>query len=343
LAYLPDSEIANPLEPAPAELALKQAIVKRWPSADLVLGRYAPPAAYLEAAARTGRLLCRQGAVAREVEVDATGKVSGVVWYDRATGEMMRARAPLIFLCASALESTRILLLSRSSRSREGLGFASKALGRHLMDHVTVKAEGIAPGLEGEPVLPEDGRCVYLPRFDRWDDEGPGAASRGYGLQIYQMSAGKGRSYFTGVGFAEMLPRPENRVVLDSERKDKFGIPVLRIMCRHGEDEIAVAKRQSSAFGEIAKLAAAKLSRLDVVPSPPGTAVHECGTARMGLDPTCSVLDPNNECWDARGLYVTDASSFPSQGSQNPTLTILALTARACDHALRSVGSKLAA
>jgi choline dehydrogenase-like flavoprotein len=338
LPYLPDSEIAEPREATPAESALCDALCARWPGARPVLGRYAAPLASLEGAAATGRLLCRQGAVVSQIEVDDSGCARGVVWRDCETQTEMRGRARLIMLCGSALESTRILLLSRSARSPEGLGAASGVLGRGLMDHVTVKAEGTGPGLRGEPVALEEGRCVYLPRFDLHAAARRKGRER-FGVQIYQSSAGRGKSYFTAVGFAEMLPRADNRIQLDKERRDAFGIPILKIACRHSDDERASARRQSGLLRQLAELAEVDLHRIDETPAPPGTAVHECGTARMGDDPAASVLDPHNQCWEAKGLYLTDGACFPSQGSQNPTLTILALTARACDHALRSLGA----
>ena len=132
-----------------------------------------------------------------------------------------------------------------------------------------------------------------------------------------------------------MTPRAENYVKLDPHRRDAWGLPVLRINCTHNQQELATAADQNTALREICETLGVTAHRLDVRPSTPGTAIHECGTARMGDSPANSVLDRNNECWDARGLYVTDAAAFPSQGLQNPTLTILALTARACDHAVR--------
>jgi choline dehydrogenase-like flavoprotein len=133
-----------------------------------------------------------------------------------------------------------------------------------------------------------------------------------------------------------MLPRPENRVTLDPKRRDAWGIPVLHIDCRYGQAELVRAREQASALRELAEVAGVALTKIDEAPAPPGSACHECGTARMGSDPANSVLDPHNECWEARGLYVTDGACFPSQGTQNPILTILALTARACDHALQA-------
>jgi len=331
--WQPDSEIAVPLELTPAEVALRSSIIARWPGARPVMGRFAPPLNALRAAALTGRLLCRQGAIVREIEVDTYGRVRGVVWHDQRNHTEERASAPLVFLCASSLESTRILLLSRSGRSPDGLGAASGALGRYLMDHVLVRAGGVGPPVSPGPA-PEEGRCLYLPRFDAREFTVPGRG-RGFGVQLYQIPAGSTKSYFTMTSFAEMLPRPENRVTLDSNRTDAWGIPALHIDCSFSPSELAQARDQNAALRAIAEVAKIKLSGTIQTPEVPGTSIHECGTARMGTDPENSVLDPYNQCWDAQGLYVTDGACFPSQGTQNPTLTILALTARACDHALR--------
>jgi choline dehydrogenase-like flavoprotein len=202
------------------------------------------------------------------------------------------------------------------------------------MDHVRVLAEGAGPPLLPGPP-PEEGRCLYLPRFEARDLPEPGPR-RGFGVQIRQEPASGQRSHFFAASFAEMLPRPENRVTLDPSGRDAWGIPVLRIDCSHGHAEMSRAREQASALREVAEVAGVTLIQIDKAPAPPGSAIHECGTARMGSDPANSVLDPHNECWEARGLYVTDGACFPSQGTQNPTLTILALTARACDHALRT-------
>ena len=135
LPWLPDSELRIVLEPTPSEAALQRSISARWHGARPVLGRFAAPVDALEAAARTGRLFIRSGAIAREIEVDGSGRVRGVVWIDQRSRTEERARAPLVFLCASALESTRLLLLSRSPAGPEGLGATSGVLGRYLMDH----------------------------------------------------------------------------------------------------------------------------------------------------------------------------------------------------------------
>jgi choline dehydrogenase-like flavoprotein len=336
LAWLPDSELSHLLEPTPTENALRLKISSRWSGAKAVVARTAPPLDALEAAALTGRLLCRRGAIVRKINVDSGGHVRGVVWLDLQTGTEQTTHAPLIFLCASALESTRLLLLSRSPRSPEGLGAASGVLGRCLMDHIKVIAEG-----EGPPLLPaprgETERCLYLPRFDTREFSRPGPG-KGFGLQLYQ-STEFSRSNFVAASFGEMLPRLENRVTLSHERRDAWGIPVLQIDCAHDDADLIRAREQASVLRELAEVVGFKITRLDDAPAPPGSANHECGTARMGNDPATSVLDPHNQCWEAKGLYLTDGACFPSQGTQNPTLTILALTARACDHAIRSAST----
>jgi choline dehydrogenase-like flavoprotein len=196
------------------------------------------------------------------------------------------------------------------------------------MDHVYVHAEGYAPALLPGTSI-EEGRCLYLPRFDARDSDSV-QASRGYGAQVYLLPDDDERSRFLATSFGEMLPRPENRVTLDSVRRDAWEIPALHIACSHGNAEFARTQDQIAAVRDIAGLTGATLMSF-IHGRPPGVAIHECGTARMGSDPGNSVVDQYNQCWEAQGVYVTDGACFPSQGSQNPTLTIMALTARACD------------
>lgn len=335
LPWLPDSELARVIEPTPAEAALQRVIATRWPGYRAVVARFAPPLDALEAASRSKRLLVRQAAIVREIEVDSSGRVRGVIWIDHQKCSEEHARASLVFLCASTLESTRILLLSRSSRSPNGLGAGSGVLGRCLMDHFKIEATGEGPLLPPGPP-PEEGRCLYLPRFDARELPVP-PPGRGFGVQMYHGPADPERTGFHASSYAEMLPRADNRVTLDPRRRDAWGIPVLRIDCTRTEAELARCGEQTAALRALAEAAGVTLTQLDETPAPPGASIHECGTARMGRDPTNSVLDPHNQCWEAQGLYVTDGACFPSQGTQNPTLTILALTARACDHALRSM------
>lgn len=324
----PERQVA----PNPAEREAMELIRRRWPQVRPMIGRSAPPLDSLGLAAASGRLWCRQGAIVAEVLVDAGGATAGVSFVDRQSRTLRTARAPLVFLCASALESTRILMTTEPPMG--AIGARSGALGRGLMDHVILSAEGVAGPLPDEPVENLPGRCVYLPRLDLRDDaEDAAARTRGHGAQLYRWSIGQGRSWFLCNSFAEMLPNPENRVTLDRRRRDAFGLPTLRIRCRHSDAELQRSEDQVRVLGELGELFGVKFSRRLMTPATPGTAIHECGTARMGEDAALSVLDPHNQCWDAKGLYVTDGASFPSQGAQNPTLTILALTARACAHA----------
>lgn len=319
-------------DPTTIEAQTIEALKRRWPGAAPTLGRSSAPLAALEQAEATGRLVLQTGAVVDRVEVDNQGRVTGVAYTDRATKTQRRVRAPIVFLCASALESTRILLSSQSERSPTGLGGRSGALGRYLMDHITLSCDGAGPRFDvEEPQIA--GRCVHLPRFNRQFGDGP---SR-YNVQLYRWSVGNQRSHFTAVSFAEMAPRAENRVTLDPDRKDVCGNPVLRFECAHDAADLAAGSEQARALRELAETFDASITRMDTKPAPLGTAMHECGTARMGDDPATSVVDPNNECWDAKGLYVTDGAAFPSQGSNHPTLTIMALTARACAHAARTL------
>jgi len=328
--WVPDSHLAVVREPEPFEQAFMADLKARFPGAKPMLGRYSPPMDALNAAAATGRLKCRQGAIVSQVEVDGAGRACGVAFFDRRVRRVCRASAPRIVLAASTLESTRILLMSRNDRSPQGIGARSGALGRFLMDHVSIKVQGTGPSIETSGREIEVGACVYLPRFDGRRDVETGVG-RGFGVRVYQSPGPPGSSYFTAVADAEMLPRAENHVRL-SDRKDAWGLPVLHIDAAHNEMELALARDQAKALEEIAAIARVRLNEPPGAPSAPGSAIHECGTARMGDDPTSSVLDPFNQCWEAPGLYVVDGAAFPSEGIQNPTLTILALTARACDN-----------
>ncbi|MCI4643591.1 MAG: GMC family oxidoreductase [Hyphomonadaceae bacterium] len=341
ISDVPDSEIAHALTPTEAEIEVKAKIEARWPDAPVIAGRFAAPPNHIEAAAATGNLHARRGALVREVLAGTDGRACGVAWHDREAGKRMEAKAPIVFCCASPLESTRILMLSRPTLADNPIGARSGALGKYLMDHILVKTEGIGPGLPGKPYAPPDGRCSFLPRFDRAIDPGSWG-DRGFGVQLYRTPGDGDRSWFTAVAFGEMVPDAANHVRLHPTKKDAWGIPSLVIDAGLGTRDMAMTKVMSQALYELADLCEANLTLPPDGPATPGTSAHECGTARMAARPEDGVLDAFNQCWDMPGLYVTDASSFPSQGFQNPTLTVMALTARACDHAAREKGGQLA-
>ena len=256
--WLPDSELSIVLEPTPAEGALQRSISARWAGARPLLGRFAVPPDFLEAAAQTGRLLIRRGAIAREIEV--TDQVACVA----SSGSTKQAARKSVlqlrwfFFAPQRWSHTRLLLLSRSPRSPAGLGATSGALGRYLMDHIRVVANGKGPPLPPGPP-PEQGRCLYLPRFDARDLSAPGP-SRGFGVQVGEEFTSGRRSHFTAASYGEMLPRPENWVMLDPKRRDAWGIPVLHIDCAYGPAELLRAREQSAALRELAEVAGVTLN-----------------------------------------------------------------------------------
>ncbi|WP_410217703.1 GMC oxidoreductase [Paracoccus sp. (in: a-proteobacteria)] len=320
------SRLADILAPTGSEQAIMGVIQARWPQAQPVLGSFAAPSQWLEQAAGTGRLVCQAGAVVRRVLKDDNGAAEGVEWVDSRTGDVRNAYAPTVFLCASAIESTRILMLSRPTEASSRVGTGSSALGCYLMDHAVMSGHGFRSRLDD--VLPEQsepGRCIHIPPHEALD----GSVS----LQIHVHSRPGGGARVDIVSFAEMLPNPWNRVTLSPTQRDRYGMPVPVIRFQHSEEQRTKARRQE----EIIRQLAADLGLTDLVVntdlSPGGMSVHECGTARMGTDPATSVVDTNNECWDVPGLYVTDGACFPRQHVHNPTLTIMALTARAAAHA----------
>lgn len=322
--WIPDSELSEHLTPDKPQATMMERIQSRWPAASPMLGRYSDPMRGLDSAASTGNLYCLKGAIAAQILTE-NGRASGVRFVEASSGRTRTARAPVVFLCASTLETTRLLLTSREAINQTTA--LEGPLGRYVMDHVSVKAEGTMTSWGTEQQDFNLGNCVYLPRFERRD--GDTSSTRGYGMRLYQSPGPKGISYFTAVSDAEMYPRAENHVKL-AERKDRWGIPILHIDVSHGEVEREMAKQQIAAVLDVSDLVDADLQSRDLGVSTPGAAIHEVGGARMGTDPADSVVDPNNEVWGVSGLFVTDGACFPSIGIQNPTLTILALTARAC-------------
>lgn len=323
---LASSSLSTILEPTGSEQRIMEVIRAKWPQARPMLGTHAPAVAWLDDAAASGNLTGQAGAVVRQVLRDGAGNCNGVEWFDRSSGVARRATAPIVFLCASSIETTRILLSSRSGSSTVAIGTQSEALGSYLMDHAVMSGSGYRSDLAD--VLPEQslpGRCIYLPPHE--------ATGGNVGFQIYVTARKANEVGFVIVSFAEMLPDKWNRVTLDPTRLDRFGMPIPVIRFRHSDEQHAIAGQQARIIQEIAE--ASKLTGVAVNArlSPGGTSIHECGTARMGEDPATSVVDPNNECWDIKGLYVTDGACFPRQHVHNPTLTIMALTARAAAHA----------
>ncbi len=354
LAQLPDGEFASPRPMTRAELELKRAVEARFPgrrvipSRGLVLG--VPGAdgfplstsqgSTLARALGSGRLTLRTGAVVHRIETNADGRrATALEVVELATGRRETVPARVVFVCASTIESTRILLSSKGRLHPEGLANSSGALGHYLMDHPSIGVFGRlpAPAREHEPLGGAHGICI--PRFQNVGDE-RAAFARGYSIW-----GGAARVHpaipfadcFVLHASAEMLPRYECSVSLDPERVDAWGIPVPHIRCDYADNEHALLEDARERLLEMAGEVGWSVQHVDD-PSTPGGWVHELGTARMGDDPRTSVLDPFNCAWDVRNLYVTDGAAFPASGCQNPTLTIAALSLRAAAHAAARLG-----
>jgi len=308
--------------------------------------------ATLPAAQATGRLTLRPFSIVRSLVYDAgKNRVTGVRMIDANSRVEREYSARLIFLCASALESARILLNS-------GLANSSGQVGRNIMDHIKWGgASGQFDGWTDRRTIGERPNGIYVPRFRNVSSRHPDFL-RGYGFQggadragwhaalrspgigpaLKQRLTQLGPWSMSFAGFGEMLPREENRATLHPTLVDAWGIPSLHIECRWGENELAIHRDMNVAAAELLEAAGAKHSEPNTGgPSTPGGTNHEMGTARMGRDPKTSVLNGWNQSWDVPNLFVTDGAAMTSSGCQNPSLTYMALTARACHYAVEQL------
>lgn len=316
---------------------------------------FSTQAVTLPAARATGRLTLRADAVVTNLEYDAAKKrVTGVRFIDAKTGQAEVVNAGLVFLCASAMGSNQILLNSRPAGSGRSHFDSSGKLGKYVMDHIfRVSIDGDIPGMDEYIEYGRRPGGVYIPRFrNNGGDEGVGF-KRGYG---YQGSArrepappvGFGASMKHGMrkysgwkfgmgAFGECLPYEDNHVSLHPDKVDRFGVPLMRFDVRFRENELrmmADARTQGEAMLKAAGLTNVTSSEGDHVP---GDAIHEMGGARMGADPRSSVLNKWSQAHDAENLYVTDGAQMASVSCVNPSLTFMALTARAADHAVKQL------
>lgn len=313
------------------------------------------PTALIYPARDTGKLTVRPFSIVSEVLVDAaTRRATGVRVIDANTREVLDFTARVVVLGAGTLDTTRILLNSRSRAHPGGVGNSSGLLGCYLSEHLMgIRGSGFIPVRMGtEPTL-DDGRPVapYIPRFrnvtDRHPDfirgyhfQGGGGCAEYPGMAHEIPGYGKAfkstvRKYYPAIisfgGFGEVLPRKENRVSLDPQMKDAWGIPVLRFDYHFGDNELDMAKDMADTIEEM--LTAARAEDIKIVrdPLPPGWSIHEIGTARMGDDPKTSVTDRFCRLHDVQNVYLADASPFVSGGTQNTTWSILAMAWRTMD------------
>jgi choline dehydrogenase-like flavoprotein len=277
-----------------------------------------------------------------------SGRAAGVAYIDRVTRQPREIRARVVVLCASTLESTRILLNSEPG----GMANSSGMLGHYLMDHIyQAGASGELHDLKAEPWsgAPRRPSGIYIPRFRNIDRTETNGIIRGYGYQgrsspAFSMDApGFGAGFKravreTGVwrtsltAFCECLPRYENYVEIDKDRTDAWGIPALKIHADWSDNERKLWQDAREQAAEMLEASGHKNVRMTGQVSVPGFCIHEVGTARMGADPKKSVLNGYAQAHDIRNLFVTDGAAWDSTGCQNPTLTMMAITARACDY-----------
>lgn len=315
--------------------------------------------ATLPAADATGRLTLRPFSIVHRVLYDdATGRATGVSVIDPRTREERDFTARVVFLCASAIESARLLLNSHSAAFPDGLANSSGQVGRNIMDHIKWGgATGQLDGWTDRRVIGERPNGIYVPRFRNvssphqgfirgygfqggayrpaWQS---GARSAGIGLEFKNRLVDLGPWHMNFGGFGEMLPHEENRATVHPTLVDAWGIPTLHIDCAWSDNELAMYEDMNVAAAELLEASGATNIRTNTRgPSTPGNTNHEMGTARMGRDRRTSVLNGWNQAWDVPNLFVTDGACMTSSGNQNPSLTYMALTARACHYAVEQI------
>jgi choline dehydrogenase-like flavoprotein len=385
LAHLPDGKFLPPMELNCAELVVKDAIAKYFPGERMMtIGRtailtqkhngrapchYCGPCARgcitrsyfsslnstLPAALTTGKVTVRPHSVVHSLMFDAkTRKVSGVRIIDGQTKQTVEFRGRIVFVCASALESARILMNSATPEFPDGLANSSGELGHNVMDHcMGGGASGRIPGNEDHIALGNRPNGIYVPRFRNVKQKHPlflrgygfqgsaarpkwerGVEMRGFGASFKHTLSRPGPWRMTFYGFGECLPNHENAIAIDKGKVDAWGIPTIKINCAWRENERALLKDMSITAAEMLSAAGARDIEPILEDNAPGLTIHEMGTARMGRDPKTSVLNAHNQAHDAKNLFLTDGACMASSSCVNPSLTYMALTARACDYAV---------
>jgi choline dehydrogenase-like flavoprotein len=319
---------------------------------------YSSNAAALPDAHKTGNLTLRPFSIVENLIYDKNeNKLKGVRIIDAETKESIEYFSKLIFLNASTLGSTQILLQSKTPEFPDGLANSSGVLGHYLMDHQAgIGATGSYSGLNNSFYYGFRPGSVYIPRFrnvkqndrpyvrgfayENWinrDDWTRGFSQPGIGAEWKEelTKPGEWSAYFEAYG--ETLPAYTNKVTLSKDKKDKWGLPLLEIDMEYGENEKKMQKDMQESAGEMLTTCGLQNVQTFNNSSAPGSNIHEMGTARMGRDPKTSVLNEWNQSHDISNLFVTDGSCMPSSPCQNPSLTYMALTARACDYAVKKL------
>jgi choline dehydrogenase-like flavoprotein len=315
----------------------------------------------LPAAAKTGRLTLKPWSIVTEVLLDKDRKrASGVRVLDAITNQTTDYSAKVVFLCASTLNSAWLLMRSATDVWPGGLGSSSGELGHNLMDHhFRCGAEGTLDGLDDKTFYGRRPTGFYIPRYrnlfgDKRDylrgfGYQGGAGRDGWSRAVKELGVGgafkdqmamPGTWTIGATAFGEMLPNHANMASLDTAKKDKWGLPVLKIDCATGENERLMRKDMIADMADTLEQTGIKNVRTYDNEYFPGMGIHEMGTARMGRDPKTSVLNAHNQVWDAPNVFVTDGSCMASAACQNPSLTYMALTARAADFAVNELNRR---
>jgi choline dehydrogenase-like flavoprotein len=392
LPQLPDSKFLPPMELNCLEKELKSAIKTKF-NRVLTIGRVAhvtsslahspqrgtcqyrnlcsrgcPYGAYfssnsstLPAAQKTGNMTLRPNSIVYELIYDEQkGKATGVRVLDSETGEQVEYYARVIFLCASTMGSTFIMLNSISSRFPNGFGNDSGELGCNIMDHhLGVGAYGEYDGFEDMYYYGRRANGFYIPRYrnigkDKRDylrgfGYQGGAGRQGWGSMVAEMSIGQqlkeavttpGNWTMGMTGFGEVLPNQENKVTINKDKKDKYGLPTLLFDTEFKENEYKMRKDMAADAAEMLEATGLKNIRTYDNPGGLGLGIHEMGTARMGKDPKTSVLNKWNQVHACKNVFVTDGSFMTSAACQNPSLTYMAFTARAANYAVEEMKKK---
>ncbi|MGW1454356.1 GMC oxidoreductase [Salegentibacter agarivorans] len=312
----------------------------------------------LPAAVKTGNMTLRPNSIAHEIAYDQEqSKATGVKVIDAETGKRIEFQANIIFCCAGAIPTTSILMQSKSERFPAGLGNDSGELGHNLMDHhFKVGASGVSDNHQEDYYKGRKPAGFFVPRFRNINEETTMKDFvRGYGMQggasrtdwtqaIGEMSYGKelkeaivkpGRWQIGINCFGECLPYHENKMTLNYEKLDEWGLPTITFDCEYKENEKKMRKDAKEQAVVMLKTSGFKDVRGYEEECFPGNGIHEMGTARMGRDPRTSVLNGNNQLHSVPNVFVTDGACMTSSASQNPSLTYMAITARAANYAIK--------
>lgn len=387
IPFLPDGKYIKTAGYSSYEKEFKDVVESKWHERKVVPWRYVSDKATtvdknekrlsspIAAALETGNLELRTNAIVTKLHIDpVSGKATGAEYIDTETKKLHNVSANVVVLCASTIESIRLLFNSACAKHPDGVGNSSGLLGRYFMDQVPSLVFGTVPHKTGWELVdgnsPEDNHGgIYVPRFQNLDKQTHPDFKGGFNIQGMI-----GRGYvpddhpaqYGFMGHGEMLPYYENRITINPKKKDAWGIPVPCINIKMGENERNLVRCQLDTTKEMVLAAgysidfAMSILGLDetknLLPEASwferflfrksykksmslGAAIHECGGAKMGTDPAGSILNPYNQCWDAKNIFVTDSSCFPTNGSCGPTLTTMAITTRACEYIAKEYGN----